>query len=88
MVSDGSCVCPRCIVLPLFVECMDLWQLVSTHYYIGCVPLHKASSIYLPALILSSIWICWCKSTTFAVTKLACGFVVCDSALRGEIWLF
>ena len=35
MVSDGSRVCHRCIVLLLFVECMDLWQLVSTHYYIG-----------------------------------------------------
>ena len=72
--SDGSCVYHRCIVLLLFVECMDLWQLVSTHYYIGYVPLHKASSIYLPILVPSSIWICWCKSTTFAVTKLVVWF--------------
>ena len=57
-----------------FVECMDLWQLVSTHYYIGGTPLYKASSIYLTVLIPSSIWRCCCKSTTFAVTKLAVWF--------------
>ena len=34
------------------------------------------------------IWNYGEKYTTFAVTKLACGFVVYDSALRGEIWLF
>ena len=58
VVSDGSCVCHRCIVLLLFVECMDLWQLVSTHYYIGGTPLYKASSIYLPVFIPSPIWRC------------------------------
>ena len=43
-------------------------------------PLHKASNIYLPVLIPSSIWRCQGKSTTFAVTKLAvwfCGLRQC-----------
>ena len=59
VVSDGSRVCHRCIVLLLFVECMDLWQLVSTQLlYRGGTPLYKASSIYLTVLIPSSIWRC------------------------------
>ena len=93
VVSDGSRVCHRCIVLLLFVECMDLWQLVSTHYYIRGIPLHKASSIYLPVFIPSSIWRCCCKSSTFAVTKLAvwfCGLRQCFTwrdlvVLRGNL---
>ena len=88
MVSDGSCVCHRCIVLLLF---RGVHGLMATRLYpllYRGTPLHKASNIYLPVLIPSSIWICLCKSSTFAVTKLACGFVVYDSALRGEIWLF
>ena len=56
-------------------------------------PLHKASSVYLPVLIPSPIWRCCCKSTTFAVTKLAvwfCGLRQCFTwrdliVLRGNL---
>ena len=41
VVSDGSRVCHRCIVLLLFVECMDLWQLVSTQLLGGYTSLQS-----------------------------------------------
>ena len=58
VVSDGSCVCHRCIVLLLF---RGVHGLMATRLYpllYRGAPLHKASNIYLPVLIPSSIWRC------------------------------
>ena len=63
-----------------FVECMDLWQLVSTHYYIGGHLFTKLVISICLSLRPYSIWRCCCKSTTFAVTSLPAG---CQRYLLG-----
>ena len=67
---------------------MDLWQLVSTHYYIGghlFTKLVISICLSLSLLLFGDVRV---KALPLRSRNWQCGFVVCDSALRGEIWLF